>query len=200
MADNPFEIPQTLRDASEQNLKHAHAAYEQLMAFVTKAMGAWTGALPSKSHGRCLQGCTRPHNANRDGKCRVGFHVRRQDHQRTDLPRYCDASDAVCSRPHVLVLLPLYGSSIKTRGPCRLSHSQDNFCEFSAKQNPVGLCATGLRRLPCALYVARTQEAKPSVQKVMTDLRIRALTPSPIVQASGNQSSAPKGADGCRAA
>ena len=47
MADNPFEIPQTLRDASEQNLKHAHAAYEQLMAFVTKAMSAWMGALPS---------------------------------------------------------------------------------------------------------------------------------------------------------
>jgi hypothetical protein len=47
MADDPFEIPQTLRDASEQNLKHAHAAYEQLMAFVTKAMSAWMGALPS---------------------------------------------------------------------------------------------------------------------------------------------------------
>jgi hypothetical protein len=47
MADNPFEIPQTLRDASEQNLKHAHAAYEQLMAFVTRAMGAWMGAPPS---------------------------------------------------------------------------------------------------------------------------------------------------------
>ena len=47
MADNPFEIPQTLGEASEQNLKHAHAAYEQLLAFVTKAVGAWTGALPS---------------------------------------------------------------------------------------------------------------------------------------------------------
>ena len=47
MADNPFEIPQALRDMSEQNLKQAHAAYEQLMDFMTKAMGAWTGALPS---------------------------------------------------------------------------------------------------------------------------------------------------------
>jgi len=47
MTDNPFEIPQTLRDASEQNLKQAHAAYEQPMDFMTKAMGAWTGALPS---------------------------------------------------------------------------------------------------------------------------------------------------------
>ena len=44
MADNPFEIPQTLRDMSEQNLKEAHAAYEQFTDFMTKAMGAWTGA------------------------------------------------------------------------------------------------------------------------------------------------------------
>src|SRR5271166_5730486 len=47
MAENPFEIPQALRDVSEQNLKQARAAYEQLMDVMTKAMGAWTGALPS---------------------------------------------------------------------------------------------------------------------------------------------------------
>ncbi len=47
MADNPFEIPQALRDVSEQDIKQAHAAYEQLTDFVTKTMGAWTGALPS---------------------------------------------------------------------------------------------------------------------------------------------------------
>ena len=47
MVDNPLEIPQTLRDVSEQNLKQAHAAYEQLTDFVTKATGAWTGAVPS---------------------------------------------------------------------------------------------------------------------------------------------------------
>jgi hypothetical protein len=47
MADNPFEIPQTLRDVSEQNLKQARAAFEQLTDFVTKAMGARMGALPS---------------------------------------------------------------------------------------------------------------------------------------------------------
>ena len=47
MTDNPFEIPQALRDVSEQNLKQAHAAYEQLTDFVTKAMGAWMGAMPS---------------------------------------------------------------------------------------------------------------------------------------------------------
>ncbi len=30
-----------------QNIKQAHAAYEQLTDFVTKAMGAWMGAMPS---------------------------------------------------------------------------------------------------------------------------------------------------------
>ena len=47
MADKPLEIPQATRDAVEQNLKQAQAAYEQLMDFVTKAMGAWTSAMPA---------------------------------------------------------------------------------------------------------------------------------------------------------
>jgi hypothetical protein len=47
MADNPFEIPQALRQVSEQNVKQAHAAYEQLMEFMTKAMGSWKDAMPS---------------------------------------------------------------------------------------------------------------------------------------------------------
>ena len=47
MTENPFEIPQTLRDVSEQNLKQARTAYEQLTDFVTKAMDAWMGAMPS---------------------------------------------------------------------------------------------------------------------------------------------------------
>ena len=49
MTENPFEIPQALRDVSERNLKQAHAAYEQITDFMAKAMGAWTGAgaLPS---------------------------------------------------------------------------------------------------------------------------------------------------------
>ena len=47
MADTPFEIPQAVRDVSEQNMKQAHAAYEQLTDFVTKAMDAWMGAMPS---------------------------------------------------------------------------------------------------------------------------------------------------------
>ena len=47
MADNPLEIPQALRDMSEQNLKQARAAYEQFTDFVTKTTGAWMGVLPS---------------------------------------------------------------------------------------------------------------------------------------------------------
>jgi hypothetical protein len=47
MAENPFEIPQQMRDLADQNIKQAHAAYEQLTDFVTKAVGAWMGAIPS---------------------------------------------------------------------------------------------------------------------------------------------------------
>ena len=47
MADNPIEIPQNLRDMSEQSLKQAHAEYENLTDFVTKAMGIWMGVMPS---------------------------------------------------------------------------------------------------------------------------------------------------------
>ena len=47
MTENPFEIPQAVRDVSEQSLKQAHAAYEQLTDFVTKAMDAWMDAMPS---------------------------------------------------------------------------------------------------------------------------------------------------------
>jgi hypothetical protein len=47
MADNPFEIPQQMRDLTEQNLKQAHAAYEQMTDFMTKSMSAWMGAMPA---------------------------------------------------------------------------------------------------------------------------------------------------------
>jgi hypothetical protein len=49
MTDNPFEIPQSLRDASEQNLRQAHAAYKQLMDFVSKAMAAWIEVMPENA-------------------------------------------------------------------------------------------------------------------------------------------------------
>ena len=35
MAENPFEIPQQMRDLADQNIKQAHAAYEQLTDFVS---------------------------------------------------------------------------------------------------------------------------------------------------------------------
>jgi hypothetical protein len=47
MADNPFEIPQSMRDRAEQNIKQVHTAYEQLTDFVTKAIDAWMGAMPA---------------------------------------------------------------------------------------------------------------------------------------------------------
>jgi len=46
MADTLFEIPQTLRDVSEQNLKLAQAAYDRLIDFVTRAMDGWMEAMP----------------------------------------------------------------------------------------------------------------------------------------------------------
>ena len=48
MADNPFDIPQQMRDLTEQNLKQAHAAYEQFADFMTESMSAWMGAMPSR--------------------------------------------------------------------------------------------------------------------------------------------------------
>ena len=47
MTENPFEIPQQMRDMAEQNMKQAHAAYDQLVEFMTKAMSALMGAMPA---------------------------------------------------------------------------------------------------------------------------------------------------------
>jgi hypothetical protein len=47
MADNPFEIPQQMRDLTEQNLKQAHTACGQFADFMTKSVGAWMAAMPS---------------------------------------------------------------------------------------------------------------------------------------------------------
>ena len=47
MADNPFEIPQQIRDLTEQNLKQARVAYDQLAVFITKSVSSWVGAMPS---------------------------------------------------------------------------------------------------------------------------------------------------------
>ena len=47
MADNPFEIPQSLRDVSAQNLNQAHAAYDQFLDFIVKGVDTWISALPA---------------------------------------------------------------------------------------------------------------------------------------------------------
>ena len=116
MTDNPFEIPQAMRDLAEQNLKQTHTEYEQLTDFVTKATDAWTGALPSNpmtvgfkdAQDRALEFAME--NAE------LSIHVRRPDLQRTDLARYCDASDAVCSRPDAGLRHADAGASEADRG------------------------------------------------------------------------------------
>ena len=98
MAENPVEIPQAMRDVSEQNLQQAHAAYKQLIDFVDKTINAWMEAIPENAmsagfkdmQGRAMD--IAMENAE------VDVHVRRKDQQRTDIPRDCDASDAVRSR------------------------------------------------------------------------------------------------------
>ena len=59
MTENPFEIPQAMREQAEQNMKEAHAAYEQLTDFVTKVTDAWIGAMPSPMAAgfKDMQGC-----------------------------------------------------------------------------------------------------------------------------------------------
>jgi hypothetical protein len=46
LSENPFEIPQDLRVALDQNIQHAHAAYEQITDLVTKTIHAWMTAAP----------------------------------------------------------------------------------------------------------------------------------------------------------
>ncbi len=46
MSDKPFEIPPSMRDLAQQNMKQAHIAYEQVTDFMTKAMDGWMGVTP----------------------------------------------------------------------------------------------------------------------------------------------------------
>ena len=48
-----------MREVAEQNMKEAHAAYEQLTDSVTKATDAWMGAMPSPMAAgfKDMQGC-----------------------------------------------------------------------------------------------------------------------------------------------
>ncbi len=49
MPNNQFEIPQSLCEVSEQNLKQANAAYKQLMDFASKATEALMGVVPENA-------------------------------------------------------------------------------------------------------------------------------------------------------
>jgi phasin len=47
VAQNPFEIPQQMRDLAEQNVEQARLAYGQMMDGMIKAMGMWSAAMPA---------------------------------------------------------------------------------------------------------------------------------------------------------
>lgn len=46
MAQNPFEMPQQIRDMAEKNVEQARAAYGHFMDVMTQAMGTWSKAIP----------------------------------------------------------------------------------------------------------------------------------------------------------
>lgn len=46
MVQNPFEIPQHLRDLAEQNVEQARVAYAQFMDAMAQAIGMWLNAMP----------------------------------------------------------------------------------------------------------------------------------------------------------
>ena len=65
MVENPGGITQAMRDRAEENMKQAHAAYEELADYVNKAMNAWTGGMTLKFHGHALQRCPGPRHGFR---------------------------------------------------------------------------------------------------------------------------------------
>ena len=99
MADTPFEIPQQMRDLAEQNIKQAHAAYEQLTDFVTKAIDAWMGAMPSNPMTAGFKDVQGRAAEIAKKNAELSFRAGRKDRQGTEFSRDCDASDAVRSRP-----------------------------------------------------------------------------------------------------
>jgi hypothetical protein len=46
MAENPFEIPQNLRQLAENNIDQARVGYTQFMEAMTQAMNMWLNAMP----------------------------------------------------------------------------------------------------------------------------------------------------------
>ena len=46
MAQNPFEMPQQMRDMAEKNVEQARTAYGQFVDTMTQAMATWTKGIP----------------------------------------------------------------------------------------------------------------------------------------------------------
>lgn len=47
--NNPFEIPQQLRELAERNVEQARAAYGQFMDAMVQATGMWSTAMPANA-------------------------------------------------------------------------------------------------------------------------------------------------------
>jgi len=47
MSQNPFEIPQQMRDLAVKNVEQGRAAYDQFMDAMCQAMSMWSNAMPS---------------------------------------------------------------------------------------------------------------------------------------------------------
>ena len=47
MIEDPSEVPHSMHELAEQKVKQAHAAYDQITAYVTSAMNTWMGTIPS---------------------------------------------------------------------------------------------------------------------------------------------------------
>ena len=86
-----------MREVAEQNMKEAHAAYEQLTNSVTKATDAWMGAMPSPMAAgfKDMQGCAmRIAKENAESAFTFAGKISKAQNLRD-----FDASDAVRSRP-----------------------------------------------------------------------------------------------------
>ena len=46
MIQNPFEIPQQMRDLAEKNIEQARMAYDQFMGAMNQAMAMWVQSIP----------------------------------------------------------------------------------------------------------------------------------------------------------
>ena len=91
MTDNPLEIPQHMRDLAEENIQRAHAAYEQHTDFVTKALDAWIGAIPSSPMAKGFKYVQDQATEIAMENAEFGIRVRQQDQRRTDVRRDRDA-------------------------------------------------------------------------------------------------------------